>query len=662
MAINTKEFYDVDYENIKQRLKSFLQTQTVLKDYNFEGSAISTWLNLISYCIYYINTIANFVSNELFIASAQIDENIYKSSYQLNYLPERKTSPHIKFNVSRIDESISVIIPKFTNFTMGSINLVTLEEYDSSDFTDVIAYQGEIVTLTHEFQGEDFETIILDDRENIDWNYFHVYVNGEEWTSVYEDKNYNQAKNFFIRYLDNFEVRFDRHNGFFSIPEEGDIVTIVYLRTNGSQYNSMSTTNIEIKDEFEHSNNLEITTIGTLIEGKDEESLESISNHAPLFYTSAGRCVTEDDYNYRITKSPIYEYLTDMIVWSGHRDAVDYNENPIEKLTNTSKLDKGFYIYSGYERTIINSDEDDIFNEYTQMSEAEKENLEAYFDNYRFMQIFGKYRLPNFLVLKPYINFTYKKGIAVEIVKLKEDLFNFTQKYIGFKKHITNTDIINFMRNNYDYINYIKVEFKNHALASKPFTRLKLESIANCRVDNKVMVGEAVGTIKSVDVSLNTVIVSRDNDEPFTTGTATIYEPDGITLLEETECEMCFNKLIIRLNKYVKDFNTFIDGKYLAVKGEYFATDKTHDDIIFKEAESLEDLWNEEITDEDKIGYINYIDGYIEFDDKFTWSDYSLIPILVNFLDNNTYRKDDISVVYETALDFQNSSITYTEE
>ena len=54
MAINNKEFYDVDYENIKIRLKEFLSQQTILKDYNFEGSAISNWLNLVCYVIYYI--------------------------------------------------------------------------------------------------------------------------------------------------------------------------------------------------------------------------------------------------------------------------------------------------------------------------------------------------------------------------------------------------------------------------------------------------------------------------------------------------------------------------------------------------------------------------------------------------------------------------------
>lgn len=645
MALNTKEFYDVDYENIKRRLKEFLSEQTSLKDYNFEGSAISTWLNIIAYVIFYINTIANFVSNELFISTAQIDENIYKASYQLNYLPQRKISPKTTIKVNRKDTSVNTVIPPFTKFSVSSVNLVTLEEYDLSLTNKIELHEGEIVRKEYVFKGDNYETIILDDKENIDWNYFHVYVNGEEWESVYNDKNYNQAKNFFIRYLDNFEVRFDKYNGFFAVPEAGDDVLIVYLKTNGSEYNNTNFNKINIDDTFEYSDNIEIIEDNYILDnGEDEETLESIATNAPLFYTSAGRCVTEDDYNYRITKSPIYKKMYDMVVYSGHKDAVDYNENPIEELTEDTKIDKGFYIYSGYGRYFVSSDYDTDFSEYYFVNENEKKQLEDYFSSYKFMQIFGKYRLPNFLVIQPNIRFTNKKGTTVELTKLKEDLHEHFEKYVGFNKSLNSTDVISYIKNTYEYISYITCDFIYHALAVKPYTRLKLDDISKCKENCKVMIGDAEGVINHIEKEINVIEVSRTNDTPFQEGTINIYENDE--LIGTTECTNCFNNLIIRLNKYVEDVAGAVDDKTITVDDITTVADKRNGNVYL---------------DDEVIGYINYETGYIEFTDKFTWDGYENIPLKITFLDDYNHRPNDISVSFETALDFQNPKITYTQ-
>lgn len=38
---------DLEFENIKQNLKTFLNTQSTFLDYNFEGSSLSILVNLL---------------------------------------------------------------------------------------------------------------------------------------------------------------------------------------------------------------------------------------------------------------------------------------------------------------------------------------------------------------------------------------------------------------------------------------------------------------------------------------------------------------------------------------------------------------------------------------------------------------------------------------
>ena len=660
MAINNKEFYDVDYENIKIRLKEFLSQQTILKDYNFEGSAISNWLNLVCYVIYYINTIANFISNEMFIISATIDNNVLKHSYQLNYLPKRKVAPKLKIKVSMVDSNTPVIIPLHTNIQMGSLNLVTLQEYRITEDTYIEAYQGKIVTVNHDYEGEDFENIILDDKENVDNDYFNVFVNDVLWTSVYAEKNYLGARNYFIKYVDTFEVIFDQKNSLFAVPEEGDLVRVVYLRTDGALYNSNFNNTLVLLDEFENSDNitLELPEGEYLKDGQDEESYQSIANKAPLFFTSAGRCVTEDDYNYRITLSKLYEKMSSMVIYSGHNDIVDYYENPVEIMTSQHKLDKGFYIWCGYKKEYVKSADFNVFSNYELPNADDAVGLYEYIDNYKFMQIFGKFRTPSILVIKPYISFTYLRGNIIDISAMIDDLKEHLESYEGFNKSINITDIINYLRNKYLFLRYISGIFKYHSLSFKPLVSMVLaDEVLNVKIGDTVTSGNATGTVSRVDVEIKRILVTRTSEEQFEENASIAITRNDSEILTSTISNL-WAKIIVRLHKYLDSLVGEADDKIItAVPRKDVTGSVTHVNIVCGEASSAEALLEDETAE--VIGYVNYETGYIEFDDTFTWSDYSIIPLELEFRNDNTYRGYDISESYETALDFQDTDFTY---
>ena len=63
MANGKLNVSELDFENIKSNLKSFLQSQTEFQDYNFDGSALSILVDLLSYNTHYLSYIANMSTN-----------------------------------------------------------------------------------------------------------------------------------------------------------------------------------------------------------------------------------------------------------------------------------------------------------------------------------------------------------------------------------------------------------------------------------------------------------------------------------------------------------------------------------------------------------------------------------------------------------------------
>ena len=58
---------DLDFDGIKNNLKTFLKQQDQLTDYDFEGSTLSTLLDVLAYNTHYNAVYANVLANEMFL-------------------------------------------------------------------------------------------------------------------------------------------------------------------------------------------------------------------------------------------------------------------------------------------------------------------------------------------------------------------------------------------------------------------------------------------------------------------------------------------------------------------------------------------------------------------------------------------------------------------
>ena len=88
MASNTPiNISNLDFDTIKDSLKTYLKSQDQFKDYDFEGSGLSVLLDILAYNTYNQAYYANMIANESFIDSALLKSNVVSIAKHLDYVP-----------------------------------------------------------------------------------------------------------------------------------------------------------------------------------------------------------------------------------------------------------------------------------------------------------------------------------------------------------------------------------------------------------------------------------------------------------------------------------------------------------------------------------------------------------------------------------------------
>jgi hypothetical protein len=68
MAANSSlTLSSLDFDTLKENFKEFLKTQSVLKDYNYDGSNINVLLDVMAYNSYLNSFYLNMVASEMFL-------------------------------------------------------------------------------------------------------------------------------------------------------------------------------------------------------------------------------------------------------------------------------------------------------------------------------------------------------------------------------------------------------------------------------------------------------------------------------------------------------------------------------------------------------------------------------------------------------------------
>jgi hypothetical protein len=83
-------FSNLDFNQIKTSLIDYLKSNSNFTDYDFEGSNLSSILDVLAYNTYITSYNANMVANEVFIDSATLRENVVALARNIGYIPRSR--------------------------------------------------------------------------------------------------------------------------------------------------------------------------------------------------------------------------------------------------------------------------------------------------------------------------------------------------------------------------------------------------------------------------------------------------------------------------------------------------------------------------------------------------------------------------------------------
>jgi len=126
MAANSSlSLVSLDFDSLKSNFKTYLQSQSVFRDYDFEGSNINVLLDILSYNSYLNAFYLNMAVSEGFLDSAQSLSSVISHAKELNYIPRSALSAKalINLTINILSGSTNTIeIPKGTTFSGSNAN------------------------------------------------------------------------------------------------------------------------------------------------------------------------------------------------------------------------------------------------------------------------------------------------------------------------------------------------------------------------------------------------------------------------------------------------------------------------------------------------------------------------------------------------------------
>ena len=145
---------DLDFDDIKTNLKTFMRNQDSFTDYDFEGSGINALLDVLAYNTHYLAMNVNMAANEMFLDTASVRASVVSHAKTLGYTPNSARAPVGTINVTlnNIGNLVTATIPAETVFTATiddvSYQFVTIAEYTTPvtngvlSFSNIPIYEG----------------------------------------------------------------------------------------------------------------------------------------------------------------------------------------------------------------------------------------------------------------------------------------------------------------------------------------------------------------------------------------------------------------------------------------------------------------------------------------------------------------------------------------
>ena len=347
-------FTSLDFDQIKETLKQYLQSNSNFTDYDFEGSNLSTILDVLAYNTYITSYNANMISNEVFIDSATLRENVVALARNIGYVPRSRKASTATINFT-VEPGITPPPTTITlkkgpvvstnqfggqSFVFGITKDVTKPVIDGvASFLEVDVKEGTVVDQKFPYSTNNINQRFILSNAGIDISTLEVYVRPSSTSSLLssytrQDSLFDAVTGsaitgdsliYYIQEIEDEQYEIIFGDGIFGKAlEDGNIIEVSYIISNGSEANGVS--NLTFSGKCTYSRNAVENTITSGISlvtadipssGGDEiESVDSVKKYAPQIYGTQNRALTSNDYEILIPNK-IYPETESISVYGG---------------------------------------------------------------------------------------------------------------------------------------------------------------------------------------------------------------------------------------------------------------------------------------------------------------------------------------------------------
>jgi hypothetical protein len=342
-------FTNLDFDQIQTSIRDYLRTNSNFTDYDFEGSNLSVLIDVLAYNTYIASYNANMVTNEVFIDSATLRENVVSLARNIGYVPRSKKCAKAKITffvdtskyqtkvtsitLNRGLAATSALSFENDNRTFSILSDITRPVVaDSALFENVEIYEGTYLTTNFTVDPLKPKQRFILPNAGVDTDTIRVTVYNSKGSSV--SRQYVQTDSLFgvnpedaVFYV--YEIEDERYeilfgdNVFGLKPADNSYIEVSYVVSNGSIGNRIDnftfagklTYNAGGTETIATSGISQISTNEISANGKEIESVDSIKKYAPRFYAARYRAVTSRDYE--IITPRIYPYIDAIAAYGG---------------------------------------------------------------------------------------------------------------------------------------------------------------------------------------------------------------------------------------------------------------------------------------------------------------------------------------------------------
>ena len=343
-------FTNLDFEDIKSTLREYLRSNSNFTDYDFEGSNLSSIIDVLAYNTYITSYNANMVANEVFIDSATLRENVIALARNVGYTPRSRkaATTSISFFVDTTNiqpKPVSITLNRGTIVSSSSrfgnspgtfciLDDITVPVVNNiANFSSVPVYEGTFLTKSFTYSDTNPGQKFILPNSGVDTELIRVTVKNNQSSTI--SSKYSLQSNLFdidseskVYFLQ--EVADERYEIFFGDGifgkkiEDQNFITVNYISTNGDSGNGLTQFSFSGRltytrngIEYNVTDGISLVTADFSSRGGDSiESVESVRKFAPKVYATQNRAVTASDYE-TLIPSKIYPETESISVFGG---------------------------------------------------------------------------------------------------------------------------------------------------------------------------------------------------------------------------------------------------------------------------------------------------------------------------------------------------------